>query len=103
MSAPLVLFGWHAVSARLRRHAGSVHVVYVDHHRQDTRVREVIALATSAHIELQAVEAARLDALSSGGHHAARSRRRATGCSAIGQLISADTTPSAIEIHHMAS
>ena len=69
MSAPLVLFGWHAVSARLRRHAGSVHVVYVDHHRQDTRVREVIALATSAHIELQAVEAARLDALSSGGHH----------------------------------
>jgi 23S rRNA (guanosine2251-2'-O)-methyltransferase len=54
------LFGFHAVTARLRQHADSVEAIYVDAARNDARVRVIVARAKSAGIDVHAVNAERL-------------------------------------------
>jgi 23S rRNA (guanosine2251-2'-O)-methyltransferase len=62
------LFGFHAVTARLRQHARSVEALYVDAGRQDARMRELTSRAKAADVAVHAVDAARLVALA--GHAA---------------------------------
>jgi 23S rRNA (guanosine2251-2'-O)-methyltransferase len=57
----MMVFGFHAVTARLRQGAGSVGELYVDARRDDGRVRDLLALAARLGIEARRVEAARLD------------------------------------------
>ena len=66
VSATRPLFGFHAVTARLRQHAQSVEAVYVDATRQDARMRDLASRARAANVAIHAVDAARLAALS--GH-----------------------------------
>ena len=66
MSATRPLFGFHAVTARLRQQAASVEAVYVDAARRDTRMRDLAARARAANVPIHAVDAARLAALT--GH-----------------------------------
>jgi len=63
------LFGFHAVTARLRARPESVHRLYVDATRQDPRLRELVARATSAGVTVHAVEALRLTALAGNDKH----------------------------------
>jgi 23S rRNA (guanosine2251-2'-O)-methyltransferase len=67
-AATRTLFGFHAVTARLRQRAESVETLYVDAARQDARLRDLVARARAAGVAVHAVDAARLAALS--GHAA---------------------------------
>jgi 23S rRNA (guanosine2251-2'-O)-methyltransferase len=68
VSATRPLFGFHAVTARLRQRADSVEAVYVDATRHDARMRDLAARARAANVAIHTVDATRLAALS--GHAA---------------------------------
>ncbi|HSS71198.1 MAG TPA: 23S rRNA (guanosine(2251)-2'-O)-methyltransferase RlmB [Casimicrobiaceae bacterium] len=63
------LFGFHAVTARLRAHAESVQAIYVAAARRDRRLRELIERAEAVGVAVHAVDDARLDALAGHGSH----------------------------------
>lgn len=68
-AATRALFGFHAVTARLRQRAESVETLYVDAARQDARMRDLVARAKAAGVAVHAVDAARLAALSGHATH----------------------------------
>jgi 23S rRNA (guanosine2251-2'-O)-methyltransferase len=61
--------GFHAVTSRLRQHATSIRELYVEARRDDGRMRDLIAAAERAGIEVRRVEAARLDRLCPNRRH----------------------------------
>ena len=63
------LFGFHAVTARLRHAPQSIQSLYVDAGRHDARARELIARARAADIAVHAVDATRLAALAADSAH----------------------------------
>jgi 23S rRNA (guanosine2251-2'-O)-methyltransferase len=65
----MLVFGFHAVSARLRQAPGSVRELYVDARRDDARMRDLLQLAQRSAVEPHRVDAARLDRLCPGGRH----------------------------------
>jgi 23S rRNA (guanosine2251-2'-O)-methyltransferase len=65
----VLVFGFHAVTSRLRRQAGSVRELYVDARRDDGRMRELLSVAAQAGVEARRVEAARLDRLCPNRRH----------------------------------
>jgi 23S rRNA (guanosine2251-2'-O)-methyltransferase len=67
MPANRTLFGFHAVTARLRTHAGSIEALYMSGGRQDARMRELVARASAAGVAVHAADDARLAQLA--GHH----------------------------------
>ncbi|MCZ8337646.1 MAG: hypothetical protein O9345_05745 [Burkholderiaceae bacterium] len=44
----MLVFGFHAVTSRLRREATSITELYVDAKREDGRMRELLAVAAQA-------------------------------------------------------
>lgn len=62
------LFGFHAVTARIRQRADSVDALYIDASRQDARMRELTTRAKAAGVAIHGVDATRLAALA--GHAA---------------------------------
>ena len=56
-----MIFGFHAVTSRLRHEAASVEEIFVDAGRQDRRMQDLIANAKSAGVRVMPVEAERLD------------------------------------------
>ena len=76
MAKPRPLYGFHAVAARLRHNASSVRELYVEAHRRDPRMRDLIKRAEAVGITPIAVDARRLDGLvghrvHQGGHQGA--------------------------------
>ena len=69
MPATRTLFGFHAVSARIRQRPEAVREVYILAGRRDARARELLARAESLSISVHAVEGARLDTLAGNGRH----------------------------------
>ena len=63
------LFGFHAVTARLRARPESVRTIYVDAARHDQRLRELVARAGTAKVTVRAVDVARLLALAGSDRH----------------------------------
>ena len=63
------LFGFHAVTARLRASPGSVRSIYVAEGRNDRRARELAERAEAAGVSVHAVDDTRLDALAGHGRH----------------------------------
>ena len=63
------LFGFHAITARLRQRADAVHELYVLAGRQDARLRDLVARAEGANVKVHQVDGARLDALAGHGQH----------------------------------
>ena len=63
------LFGFHAVTARLRQRPEAIHALYVLTGRQDPRLRELTERAAAAKVAIHPVEMARLDALAGHGRH----------------------------------
>jgi 23S rRNA (guanosine2251-2'-O)-methyltransferase len=66
---PRVVFGFHAVLARLRADPGSVLELYVDESRHDARIRDVAAQAERAGVQVLKVPTKRLDGFYGGGRH----------------------------------
>jgi 23S rRNA (guanosine2251-2'-O)-methyltransferase len=66
---PRVVFGFHAVLARLRADASSVVEIFLDEARNDARARDLIAAAERAQVRLLRVSAKRLDGFYGGGRH----------------------------------
>jgi len=66
---PRVVFGFHAVLARLRADPSSVLEIFLDETRQDARGRDLAAAAERAGVKLMRVPAKRLDGFYGGGRH----------------------------------
>ena len=69
MSRTRVIHGFHAVTARLRQNARGVHEIYLDAARDDARARQLNKLAAERNVRVIAVDAARLDGLTSHARH----------------------------------
>jgi 23S rRNA (guanosine2251-2'-O)-methyltransferase len=75
MSAPKVLFGFHAVGVRLKAAPASVIEVYFDASRRDARMRQFIARAQEAGVRLIEADGARLAKLAGSlGHQGVAAR-----------------------------
>ena len=66
---PRVVFGFHAVLARLRADPSSVLEIYLDETRNDARARDLAALAERTKVHLMRVPTRRLDGFYGGGRH----------------------------------
>jgi len=66
---PRVVFGFHAVLARLRADPSSVIEVFLDETRHDARIRDVAAVAERAGVKVMKVPTKRLDGFYGGGRH----------------------------------
>ena len=69
MSDTRPLFGFHAVTSRLRVRPQSVRTVYVAHARDDRRTRELVERAKASGVEVHAIDETRLTALAGSGRH----------------------------------
>lgn len=69
MSRERLVYGFHAVAARIRQDPGSVREVYVLETRGDARLRDVIGLATERGVRVAVVPAERLDRMLPGVRH----------------------------------
>jgi 23S rRNA (guanosine2251-2'-O)-methyltransferase len=67
--APRVVFGFHAVLARLRADPKSVLEIFLDEARNDARGRDLALAATRADVPLHRVPTQRLDGFYGGGRH----------------------------------
>ena len=56
-----MIFGFHAVTSRLRHEASSVEEIFVDAGRNDRRMHDLIAGAKAAGVRVMPVDSARLD------------------------------------------
>jgi len=64
-----VIFGFHAVLARLRAEPASLVEIFLDEARKDARARDLAAAAERAGVRLLRVPAKRLDGFYGGGRH----------------------------------
>jgi len=69
MKVPRVVFGFHAVLARLRADPSSVVEVFLDESRNDGRGKDLAALAERSGVRLLRVPTKRLDGFYGGGRH----------------------------------
>jgi 23S rRNA (guanosine2251-2'-O)-methyltransferase len=63
------LIGFHAVTARLKRHPDSVGSIYCSSEREDARLTKLLELATAQAITVHKVPRARLDGMAPSGRH----------------------------------
>ena len=75
MSAPKVLFGFHAVGVRLKTSPASIVELYVDATRRDARMKQFLARASEAGVRVIEADAARLARLCGGAGHRTPCRR----------------------------
>ena len=64
-----IVYGFHAVTSRLRQHAAAIHEIYLDAARNDARVKDLTKLAASRGVRVMSVDALRLDGLTGHGRH----------------------------------
>jgi 23S rRNA (guanosine2251-2'-O)-methyltransferase len=69
MKEPRVVFGFHAVLARLRADPSSVLEIYLDETRNDARAKDLATFAERAGVHLMRVPTRRLDGFYGGGRH----------------------------------
>lgn len=58
-----MIFGFHAVTARLRHEASSVEEIYIDASRHDRRMHDLIHAAKSANVRIIQADSQRLDSM----------------------------------------
>ncbi len=64
-----LIYGFHAVAARIRQNAKGVLEVYLQAQRQDPRMRDLIKLAENNGVRVISVDAKRLDGMAGGTRH----------------------------------
>ncbi len=63
------IFGFHAVTSRLRRSPGSVLELYLDDGRQDPRAKDLLKLAKDLGLKVMLLPGERLDKICPGRKH----------------------------------
>ncbi len=63
MSDNRILFGFHAVSSRMRQHAASIQEILIDKDRVDPRMKDLLKLAESSNVRVMQVDRDRLDGI----------------------------------------
>jgi len=66
---PRVVYGFHAVLARVRADPASVIEIFLDESRADARARDLVSLAERAGVRVMRVPTKRLDGFYGGGRH----------------------------------
>jgi 23S rRNA (guanosine2251-2'-O)-methyltransferase len=69
MSASRLIFGFHAVTAKLRHDPGAVKEILVDASRQDARARDLLKHAELQGVRVVSADGKRLDAMLPGARH----------------------------------
>lgn len=69
MASTRFIFGFHAVTSRLRQSAASIKEIYVDTDRGDQRARALVKFAESHAVHLIPCDQARLAAMTGGARH----------------------------------
>ncbi len=69
MSGTRIIYGFHSVTAQLRRHAAGIQEIYLDAARNDARARDISRLAAERQVRLLTVDAARLDGMTGHARH----------------------------------
>ena len=64
-----VIHGFHAVTSRMRQHAGAVREIFIDASRNDRRATDLAKLAESRNVRVMQVDAKRLDGMTGNAHH----------------------------------
>ena len=64
-----IIFGFHAVGARMRTRAESVREIYVDAKRDDKRMQVLIENAKSKELRVMTVDSKRLDGMTGNARH----------------------------------
>lgn len=67
--AGILIYGFHAVVARLRNHPASVEELYVDAERKDPRMRDVLETAKQLGLKVVTLDSRRLEGMAGGGRH----------------------------------
>ncbi len=68
MSQSVLIYGFHAVTSRLRQDAGGVQEVYLDQGRHDQRSRDLLQLAEARGVKTMQVPRQRLDGMAGDKH-----------------------------------
>jgi 23S rRNA (guanosine2251-2'-O)-methyltransferase len=66
---PQIIFGFHAVGARLRTRPESVREIYVDAKREDKRMTGLLETAKAKEVRVMTVDGKRLDGMSGNARH----------------------------------
>lgn len=69
MTRTRLIFGFHAVTSRLRQNADSIKEIYIDADRRDQRARDLAAFAETHAVRLIACDHARLAAMTGSARH----------------------------------
>jgi 23S rRNA (guanosine2251-2'-O)-methyltransferase len=69
MSAPRLIFGFHAVIAKLRHHPDAVKEIFLDASRHDKRAQDLSKHAALQGIKIHPVDSSRLEAMLPGARH----------------------------------
>ena len=69
MSSRRLIFGFHAINARLRQNARTIDEIYIDENRQDSRMKQTLAKIQAAHIRVIAADNDRLNKLCGSNNH----------------------------------
>ena len=69
MTDTRIIYGFHAVTSRLRQHAAGVQEIYLDGTRNDARAQDLVRLAGSHAVRIMAVDSGRLDGLTGHARH----------------------------------
>ncbi len=64
-----LIYGFHAVTARIRQNAKSVEEIYLDEARQDPRMKVLIAFAENRGVRVMMLDHARLDGMTGNARH----------------------------------
>lgn len=64
-----LIYGFHAVTSRLRREPESVIELYAEEGRHDPRMRELLSTAAARGLQVARVSKGRLDGMAGGGQH----------------------------------
>ena len=69
MAETHIVYGFHAVTSRLRQNAASVQEIYIEATRSDVRAQDLLKLAGSHAVRIITVDANRLDGLTGQARH----------------------------------
>ena len=69
MANQRLIYGFHAVNARLWQNPKSITELYIQEGRNDARTRDVLEKAAAENVRVHFADAARLDAISKGARH----------------------------------
>ena len=64
-----LIYGFHAITARIRQNPDGVLEVYLQAQRKDPRMRDLIKLAETSGVRVIPIEAARLDGMAGSARH----------------------------------